>query len=98
MTLREREDKAAAVLEARGVMISRPGEGHPQSDVFDCWGVCVGSHGGYAKTLVGAMSRCLRCCGIGKWWQVRPPEDQELLSNLFARVKKEISANERAHI
>lgn len=86
LTRREREDAAALVLEARGVMISRPQEGHPQSDLFDCWGVCAGSHGGYAKTLRGAMQRCLRCCGIGAWWRVGPPEDTELLSALFDRV------------
>ena len=85
-TLRAREEAAAEVLAARGVMISMPKEGNPQSDVYDCWGVCVGSHGGYAKTLKGAMQRCLRCCGIGAWWCVQPPEGSELLSSLFHRL------------
>lgn len=86
--LREREIKAAEVLATHYIMVSRPGEGHPQSDVFDCWGVCVGSHGGYGKTLADAMRQCLRCCGIGKWWQVSP-EDPGLLIDLFRRVAEE---------
>lgn len=85
-TLRAREDAAALALKARGVTVSRPMEGNPKSDVYDCWGVCVGSHGGYAKTLRGAMQRCLNCCGIGSWWAVAPPDDNELLLSLFRTV------------
>lgn len=94
MRLREKEDRAGIVLEQAGVMISRPGEGHPQSDLLDCWGVCVGSHGGYAKTLAGAMRRCLKCCGIGKWWRINPPEDNMRLEAVFKRVSKKYLGRE----
>lgn len=85
-TLRPNEVAAAELLEAAGIMISCPGDGIPESGLYDNWGVCVGSHGGYAKTLKAAMRRCLRCCGLGAWWRVAPPENNELLRVLFRRV------------
>lgn len=88
MRLAEREDAASRLLGDVGVMVSRPGEGHPDSDVFDCWGVCVGSHGGYAKTLKAAMRRCLHCCGIGEWWRAESGKGP-LLRTVFRRIAKQ---------
>lgn len=87
MTLRDREKAAASELEALDVMVSRPGEGSPESDLFNQWGICVGSHGGYAKTLKAAMRRCLKCCDIGKFWRTQYGKG-ELLSIFFKRVAK----------
>lgn len=86
--LRDRENEAAKALEAAGVMLSRPGEDIPESGPQDSWGVCVGSHGGYGKTLAGAMRRCLNCCGIGDWWCLDHGEG-ELMATVFERISKE---------
>lgn len=89
ITLKEREIAVAKQLVDAGIMCDAPGTGHPQSDVFNCWSVCVGSHGGHAKRIDAAMRRCLKCCGIGRWWQVSPPENTELLHGLFTRVLRD---------
>lgn len=86
MSLREREEAAAAEL-VHQAMISRPGEGHPKNELFMSWGVCVGSHGGYAKTLKGAMRRCLKCCDLGTYWRTDYGKG-ELLRVFFRRVAK----------
>ncbi len=62
---------AAKALTELGAMISRPGEGEPANELFNQWGVCWGSHGGYGKTLGLAMTACLRCCGIGRNFTVK---------------------------
>src|SRR5260221_3001589 len=85
MKLRDKEDRAAEALEGAGLMISRPGEGIPESGFQDHWGVCTGSHGGHAKTLAGAMRRCLKCCGIGEWWKLDYGEG-ELMADVFDRI------------
>lgn len=79
------DELAAKEMEGNHIMISRPGEGDPQSDLFDCWGVCVGSHGGYAKTLKAAMRRCLECCGIGASWR-RDYGEGPLLRDYFKEI------------
>lgn len=89
--LADREKVAADRLIAAGVMVDPPFVGHPRSDVYDCWSVCVGSHGGHAKRLAAAMRRCLKCCGIGKWWQADHGKG-ELLRDLFARVIADMKA------
>jgi len=97
LTLKANEVKAAEILEAAGVMISCPGDGIAASGLLDSWGVCVGSHGGHAKTLKGAMRRCLRCCGLGNWWHLGPLKDNGhidktksvLLRDVFERVAAE---------
>ncbi len=63
------DETAAADMEANHIMISRPGDGFEESGLKQHWGVCVGSHGGHAKTLRVAMKRCLTCCGIGRFWK-----------------------------
>lgn len=68
-------------------MISPPGNGLLESGLKFHWGVCTGSHGGYGKTLKGAMRKCLRFCGIGNWWHVGRGEG-ELMLTLFKRVAR----------
>jgi hypothetical protein len=82
------EQRCAEALESAGVMMSSPGEGHPESDLFNSWGVCVGSHGGYDERLIVAMRKCLKCCGIGKWWGI-DGYGTELLRDVFDRLAKE---------
>ena len=81
-------EAALADLEKAGVMVSRPGEGHPQNPLFSQYGVCVGSHGGYGRTLVKAMRACLMCCGLGAWWRT-DCNDNELLREAFDRIAAE---------
>ena len=83
--LRDREARAATYLASCGVMISWPGEGIEDSGLKWHWGVHVGSHGGYGKTLRGAMGACLRCCGLGRWWHV---QDGRLLAAVFSSAKE----------
>lgn len=77
-----------AEMERRGFMVSLPFEGNPQSDVYESWGVCYGSHGGYALTLSGAMDEFLKCCDIGDWWRIDFGQG-ELAKDFIARMKSE---------
>jgi hypothetical protein len=91
MLLRDREKLAADWLEARGVMMSRPGDGIEESGLKWHYGCCTGSHGGYGKRLRTAMQECLKCCGIGKWWKMGWVEKTNTfkgpkLSTLFRRA------------
>lgn len=79
------ERAAAADLEARGVMTSEPGSGHPENPEAWQWGVYVGSHGGNGRSLVKAMRACLLCCGLGAWWRADHGEGP-LLREVFDTV------------
>jgi len=90
MLLRDREKLAADWLEARGVMMSRPGDGIEESGLKWHYGCCTGSHGGYGKRLRTAMQECLKCCGIGKWWMLRGLK----LSTQFRRACRKFQLGE----
>jgi len=52
-------------------------------DARSGWFVGLGSHGDCAPTLRKAVKRCLRCCGIGDWWQLRRVLAKEVAKEIF---------------